>query len=238
MALTGKSLFFDFDGTLVDLADTPDAVIVDTALIQLLERLSARAPGRIAIISGRSIDQLDGMLGAFAAGVAIAGSHGADLRIPGIPHLPATPPAMLAEAAATLRPFAETHGLLLESKSHGVALHYRLAPAMEPAAIARAEEIAASTGLTLQRGKMMVELRAPGDKGRAIRLLLATPAMANTTPFFFGDDVTDEPGFAAAAAAHGAGILIGETRASAATYHLPDVASLRAWMAATLEIAE
>lgn len=238
MALSGKSLFFDFDGTLVDLADTPDAVIVDAALIDLLERLAARLPGRMAIISGRAIDQLDRMLGAFAADVAIAGSHGADLRVPGIPHVPAGKPAMLADATAAMRTFADSYGLLLESKSHGVALHYRLAPAMEPVALATAEEIATRTGLTLQHGKMMVELRAPGDKGRAIATLLATPAMAGTAPLFFGDDLTDEAGFAAAASAGGAGILIGEMRTSAALYRLPDVAALRAWMAATLEIAE
>jgi trehalose 6-phosphate phosphatase len=77
---------------------------------------------------------------------------------------------------------------------------------------------------------MMVELRAPGDKGRALTALLQTPAMAGTTPLFFGDDVTDEDGFAAAAAAGGAGVLVGPPRETAATYRLPDPDAVRRWI--------
>ncbi|MET0269201.1 MAG: trehalose-phosphatase [Sphingomonas sp.] len=235
--VAGVSLFFDFDGTLVDLAPTPDAVVVDAALLDVLARHAARAPGRVAIVSGRSIAQLDSLLGAFAGMIAVAGSHGADLRVPGVRYAPAGRPPVLDKAIAAIDAFASPRGLLVERKSHGVALHFRRTPAAAADAITAMETIAARTGLFLQHGKMMVELRAPGDKGRAIEALLTTPAMAGTTPLFFGDDVTDEDGFAAAAAAGGAGVLVGEARGTAALYRLPNVAALHAWMATTLETA-
>lgn len=235
--IAGASLFFDFDGTLVDLAPTPGAVVVAPALIDLLIRHAARAPGRVAIVSGRSIAQLDALLGAFAGTVAVAGSHGADLRVPGMERRHVERPPALDEAAGAFDAFADPRGLLVERKSHGVALHFRAAPDAASAAAALAGAIATRTGLVLQHGKMMVELRAAGDKGRAIAALLATPAMAGTTPLFFGDDVTDEDGFAAAAAAGGAGVLVGEPRPTAARHRLPDVAALHAWMATTLETA-
>jgi len=101
--------------------------------------------------------------------------------------------------------------------------------------VATGEALAAQFGVTLQRGKMMIELRSAGDKGKAITALLATPAMAGTRPLFFGDDVTDEDGFVAAADAGGAGVLIGEPRATAALYRLNDVSALHAWIVQALE---
>jgi trehalose 6-phosphate phosphatase len=235
MALDNVSLFFDFDGTLVDLAATPDAVVVDPTLLEKLDTLAERFPGRVAIISGRSIKQLDAMLGRHAHLFAVAGSHGAERRTPEDGHVAAERPASLEAAAESFRTFADVNGLVYEAKSLGVGLHYRMAPEFEPEAVRLAESLAATHGLTLQRGKMMVELRSPGDKGGALRELIATPAMAGSTPFFFGDDITDEDGFEAARDLGGAGILIGELRPTAATYRLGDVAALRGWIAAILE---
>ena len=229
------SLFFDFDGTLVDLAATPDAVIVDPALLEALDDLAERLPGRVAIISGRSIDQLDAMLGRHAHMFAVAGSHGAERRTPGDGHIAAERPASLEAAADALRAFADANGLVYEAKSLGAGLHYRMAPELEPDAVRIAEHLAATHGLTLQRGKMMVELRTPGDKGAALRELIGAPTMAGSIPYFFGDDVTDEDGFEAARDLGGAGILIGELRPTAATYRLDDVAALRRWIDGILE---
>ncbi|MEG8017726.1 trehalose-phosphatase [Sphingomonas sp. LR55] len=235
VALDNVSLFFDFDGTLVDLAATPDAVLVDQSLLDRLDMLAERFPGRVAIISGRSITQLDAMLGRHAQLFAVAGSHGAERRTPEDGHIAADRPASLEAAADALRAFADANGLVYEAKSLGAGLHYRMAPDFEPDAVRLAEDLATTHGLTLQRGKMMVELRTPGDKGAALRVLIAAPTMAGSIPYFFGDDVTDEDGFEAARALGGAGILIGEPRATAAAYRLNDVAALRDWIAAILE---
>jgi len=232
--LEGVSLFLDFDGTLVDLAPTPDAVTVTPALLAALGALADRLPGRIAIVSGRSLDQIDGLLGPFARGIAVAGSHGAEQRHGGADPVVPAAPAGLAHAARELADYAERSGLVLERKTLGVALHYRQQPSMEAAAVAAATALAERHGLVLQRGKMMVELRTDGDKGRAIAALLASRAMADTRPLFFGDDLTDEDGFVTAAAAGGAGVLVGEPRPTAARYRLPDVAAVMAWIDAAL----
>lgn len=233
--LDDVSLFFDFDGTLVELAPTPDAVVVGEALLATLGALAARLPGRVAVVSGRSIAQLDDLLGAFVRGVAVAGSHGAERRAPGAVAVETARSEALGHAIAELAAFAEAHGLLAEHKTLGLAIHYRQCPDKEGAALDAAAAIAAHHGVVLQRGKMMVELRAEGDKGQALAAFLASPAMAGTRPLFFGDDVTDEEGFAAAARAGGAGVLVGDPRPTAARYRLAGVAAVTAWIEAVLE---
>ncbi len=228
--LAAASLFLDFDGTLVDLVDRPDQVNADPDLRALLARLARALPGRIAIVSGRSIAQLDAMLGDAASGIALAGSHGAESRVDG-EHETAASPAALDAVAARMDAFAATRpGLVVERKSLGVALHHRLAPEHETDALGLARALAAEHGLVLQRGKMMGEVRAGGDKGRAVTRLAAGAAMAGFPPLVFGDDVTDEAGFAAAVALGGAGVLVGEPRETQAIYALPDVAAIRSWL--------
>jgi trehalose 6-phosphate phosphatase len=232
--LDGISLFLDFDGTLVEIAASPDAVIVPSTLIAVLEALAERLPGRVAIVSGRSLAQIDALLGGFTQRIAMAGSHGAELRGPGISPAASAPPAILGDVADALDAVAVANGLLVERKTLGVALHYRQAPHFEEAAVAVAEDLATRHGLVLQRGKMMVELRADGDKGRAVTALLGSQAMAGTRPIFFGDDVTDEDGFVAAAAAGGAGVLVGPIRPTAARHRVADVTAVLAWARAAL----
>ncbi len=232
------SLFLDFDGTLVDLADNPEGVHVDSVLADRLDALAAHMPGRIAIVSGRSIAQLDALFGPQAQHFTVAGSHGAERRSPEDGHVQPDKPDHLATATEEMRRVAEANDLYFETKSFGAGLHYRRNPDAEPLALREATAIAERHGLTLQPGKMMVEIRLPGDKGQAIETLMQTPAMRGTVPIFFGDDVTDEDGFVAAAALGGAGVLVGPMRETAALYRLPDVAAVHQWLARALENAE
>ncbi len=232
------SLFLDFDGTLVELADNPEAVHVSAALADRLDALAAHMPGRLAIVSGRSIAQLDALFGPQAQHFTLAGSHGAERRTPEDGHSQPERPAHLATATEEMQAVAQAHDLYFETKSFGAGLHYRRNPDAEPLALREAAAIAERHGLTLQPGKMMVEVRLPGDKGQAIETLMETPAMRGTVPIFLGDDVTDEDGFAAAAALGGAGVLVGPMRETAAHYRLPDVAAVHQWLARALENAE
>lgn len=230
--LTGASLFLDFDGTLVEIADTPDAVTVDPAVPPLLERLSERLEGRVAIVSGRPVREVRALLS--PALLAVAGSHGLEIAAAdGSIHAPERPRALDAALAAA-GALAERHpGVLVEDKPFGVGLHYRRAPAAAADADRLAQELAAAHGLSLQRGKMVVELRLPGrDKGSAVEALMAEPERRHTRPVFMGDDVTDEAGFAAARALDGAGVLVGPPRNTAATYRLDDVAAALSWLEA------
>ncbi|MGF7148765.1 trehalose 6-phosphate phosphatase [Sphingomonas zeicaulis] len=228
--LTGASLLLDFDGTLVEIAPTPDSVSVDDPLRQTLACLDQAFGGRVALISGRAVSELQRLIGVET--LAVAGSHGLELywgdgRIEA-PERPAT----LTTAEKAMDGFAASRpGVLVERKPLGVGLHFRLAPDAAEEAAELAHDLAARTGLKLQTGKMMFELRAAGaDKGSALHRLMASPGMKGSLPVFLGDDDTDEPGFVAAEALGGAGVLVGPPRATNARYHLADVAAVRVWL--------
>lgn len=217
---------------MVELADTPDAIRVPEDLEALLARLAARLEGRLAIVSGRAVADLLHHLGDI--GVAISGSHGLELRLSTGAELPLAVSADLTDARASAAAFAAAHpGLLLEEKPLGLAMHYRARPATEGEVARFMDELAATTGLVIQRGKMVVELRPSGfDKGDAIRRLMTEPEFVGATPLFLGDDVTDEDGFEAAAELSGGGVLVGAERGTAARWRLDDVSAASAWLRA------
>ena len=228
--LRGGALFLDFDGTLVDLAPTPDGVAVDDQLRALLAKLAGRLEGRIAIVSGRSIDDIQRMFG--VTDFAISGSHGAEVRWPDGRGSAPQPPEWLAEARERMEALARgREGVIVETKPFGAALHYRLSPDAEEACRTLCLALAAKPDVQLQRGKMMFEVRVAGcDKGSAVRGMMNDPALAGARPVFIGDDVTDEDAFEAVAALGGAGILVGPERPTAAHYRLDSVAATRAWL--------
>ena len=227
--LEGASLFLDFDGTLVDFVIDPDKAMADDRLRGLLERLADRLAGRLAILSGRSLDELTQRLR--LGPVPMAGSHGLERR--SSDGLVTRPPksAGLAIATDAARRFAEENGLLLEPKAAGVAIHYRSVTGAEAEVEAFAHSLADRTGLDLQRGKCVRELRVPGaDKGDAVRAFMAEPPFASGSPVVMGDDLTDEHAFQAAAQLGGRGVLIGDARPSAAQFRLPTVDSTLAFL--------
>jgi trehalose 6-phosphate phosphatase len=233
--LDGAALFLDFDGTLVELADTPDSIRVPGGLNDLLGRLSARLGGRIALVSGRPIADLDLYVGQTA--IACSGSHGLELRLAGGGGRTAEAPDGLEQAQRSVADFAAARpGLLAENKPAGVALHYRLAPDLAADVELFMADVAERTGLEIQRGKMVAELRPAGpDKGTALRELMAEPSFAGARPVFVGDDLTDEHAFAAAAAMGGAGILVGPPRPTAASWRLAGVPEVGLWLDRSLE---
>ena len=233
-SLEGAALFLDFDGTLVELAETPDAIRVPPSLAPLLDRLRNRLGGRLAIVSGRSIADLERHLP--CPGVAVAGSHGLELRLANGVSLPLSVPAGLEDARAEIDRFAAgQQGLIVESKPLGIAVHYRLAPQQEKGVFAFMTEVAQRQGLLLQRGKMVVELRPRGaHKGDALKALMMEPRFMGARPLFVGDDLTDEHAFAAAAELGGAGILVGPPRETAAHYRLASVNAVAGWLGAAL----
>lgn len=201
----------------------------------MLEQLAERLGGRLAIVSGRSIAQMDMILGPMAQALALSGSHGNEHRWRGIAAHPIRP-RELDEASARFRDFADAHeGVLVEDKSFGAALHYRMAPALEPEAQMLAATLADTLQLQLQPGKMMVELRMPGgDKGKAVHKLMARPPMAGTRPIFLGDDETDEAGFIAVQALGGLGVIVGTRAPTTARQRLTDPPAVHRWLEALI----
>lgn len=229
IAQRATALFLDFDGTLVDIAPTPDAIHVPDGLARRIDELAGRLAGRLALVSGRGIADLERHLGPLP--VACAGSHGADLRSAEGKGLGVSARPLPRELVDEVREFAQHHGLFHETKPHGAALHWRRRPEVEQTAIAFAERLADEHHLTVKRGKGIAELVAPGaDKGTAVRTFLGREPFSGACPIFVGDDVTDEDGFAAARALGGLAIAVGEREADQADYALADVAAVHHWL--------
>lgn len=206
------ALFLDFDGTLVEIAPSPDDVHVDRRLPAALDTLRQRLGGALALVSGRPVALLDEMMAPYRFDAA--GLHGAQIRLGGEEAPLAEPSEALHAATRAMVRFANAHvGVIVEDKRQSVALHWRLAPALEAEALALMEAVAAEIGpsMRLQRGKSVAELvPATASKGGAIAWLLQQAAYAGRQPVFIGDDITDEDGFAAVNDAFGLSIRIGE----------------------------
>lgn len=229
------ALLLDLDGTLTPIRERPGDVLVDQRMLDLLRRLADRLDGRLAVVSGRSVEELRRLLPGLP--LCLAGIHGLERCRPGAPVVRAAPSAGLDHARSELAAFAAANpGLLLEDKGLGIALHYRQAPELEAAARATARAIAARHELLAQTGKMVIEVRSGGaDKGSAIATFMAEPPFVGSRPLFVGDDDTDEAGFVQASKLGGYGILVGAPRPTAARFGLADVAAVEAWLAASLE---
>jgi trehalose 6-phosphate phosphatase len=230
--LEGTALFLDFDGTLIELAEAPDAIEVPPRLGLLLRRLRDRLGGRLAIVSGRALAELQRYVP--ASDIAFSGSHGLELQLADGTRLPLDQPPGLEDVRERVRGFAgERPGLLVEDKPVGVALHYRQAPGEARPVADFMERLAREERLVVQRGNMVVELRPPGaDKGDAVRAFMREPLFRGARPVFVGDDLTDEHAFAAAAKLGGAGILVGPARETVAGYRLPSVSAVADWLEA------
>lgn len=223
------ALFLDFDGTLVDIAPTPDAVYVSPELRDALLTLRERLSGALALISGRQIATLDHHMAParFDAG----GLHGLELRLGGKMRAQAASHRSQLDRIADLleKRLVAWPGALVEDKTQSLAVHWRQAPEAAATISELLEEIAVTLGpdFRLQRGKAVAEiLPARADKGSAIDALLQEPPYLGRTPIFFGDDVTDEDGFRIVNARGGYSVNVGQPK-SAATFYLPDAHAVR-----------
>jgi trehalose 6-phosphate phosphatase len=232
------ALFVDVDGTLLDIAARPEAVIVDSSLPQTLQRLHARLGGALAPLSGRPLRDVDALLGLEHA--AAAGLHGAELRGPGGDAL--AKPVLHAEldAARTraVEAAAAMPGMFVEDKGAAIALHYRAVPDSEidVRRVAIGMLDLAGPDYELLQGKFVIELKPKNaDKGSALATLMGIAPFAGRTPWMIGDDLTDEDAFAQANALGGVSIIVGPRRPTLARHALAGPAAARAWMTALLD---
>jgi trehalose 6-phosphate phosphatase len=225
------ALFLDLDGTVAPFASRPELVGPIARRTATVSGAAAALGGRLAVISGRPLADIDRILD--GAATAAAGVHGLERRSAAGVVQRAEPDPSVAQAAGVFQGLAEAEpGLLVEDKGLSVALHYRNAP--EAAAIAEAAgvRLAKRLGLQLQRGDCVVELRTPGaDKGDAVRAFMAEAPFQGAQPIFVGDDLTDEAGFAAAEDLGGYGVRVGSPeRPTAARYTLTDIEAVLVWL--------
>ncbi|MFL6549291.1 MAG: trehalose-phosphatase [Povalibacter sp.] len=235
-SVSNLALFLDVDGTLLDIAPTPESVVVSEQIKHLLDALCSRLDGALALVSGRSIRTLDTLFDPLR--FAAAGIHGCERReASGCILRPEVDVARVAAVRDELTAWTLRHpGTLLEDKGYALALHYRLAPEFEVAALSEAESaLGVLATHELQRGKFVFEIRPSGySKGGAIEAFMREQPFRGRQPLFIGDDVTDEAGFESVNLLQGISVRVGDFSSTAARYRLPNVQEVIRWLGALL----
>lgn len=235
-------LFLDFDGTLVDLREHPQQVTVPVRLANLLQALLETFGGAVAIVSGRSLEDLDGLLAPLA--MPLAGIHGLERRdAAGRLHRDEGAERALDAVRAAVGEFVARHdGLFWEDKGAAFAVHFRRAPALESElrGFLEAQRERLDEDFHVQAGKSVFELKPHGrDKGRAVDAFMQEPPFAGRVPVFIGDDVTDEDAFHTVNAAGGHSILVAPAgSASAAAWRVDSVEDAIGWLEELVEILD
>jgi trehalose 6-phosphate phosphatase len=207
------AFLLDIDGTLLDIALTPHDVQVPSALRKTLAKLQEHTGGAIALVSGRSLSDIDLIFAPLK--LSAVGGHGAEIRVDPLSTVNGARALFLHKKTrnqlADVADMAE--GIIMEDKGYSVALHYRLAPhkqrAIEDSVAAICGELPAGS-VEILPGKSVIEIKKSGfNKGTALRDLMAHPPFAGRKPIFVGDDVTDEAAFAAVPEFDGMAISVG-----------------------------
>jgi trehalose 6-phosphate phosphatase len=232
------AVLLDIDGTLLDLAPTPREVWVPPGLAKTLHRLLERTDGALALVSGRSLNDIDLI---FAPDQFPAvGGHGAEMRIRGDAEaVAASAPPMDKELKRRLAAIAKlSPGILLEDKGYSLALHYRLAPHAEKAIYEAVSLIRAdlpSAPIEVLPGKCVCEIKHAGfDKASGVRELMTQAPFKGRRPFFIGDDVTDESVFAIMPDMDGLAFSVGR-RATGVAGHFDAPGDVREFLAHLLD---
>jgi trehalose 6-phosphate phosphatase len=225
------AFLLDIDGTLLDMAPSPQQVWVPPTLRQTLDRLDAMTGGAVALVSGRPIHDIDLIFSPLQ--LPAIGCHGAEFRpIPGSP-----PQIRASRLSATLKRklaiLAELGpGILIEDKGYSLALHYRLAPDKGPELQAAVTAICADVtdAVDILPGKFVIEIKPAGvNKGTAVCELMQHAPFADRSPIFIGDDTTDEPVFGVISKFGGLGFSVGRINAEV-NGHFDKPESVRSWL--------
>src|SRR6266478_4513528 len=236
--LSESAILLDIDGTLLDLAPTPREVWVPPGLAKTLNRLLARTSGAMALVSGRSLNDIDLI---FAPDQFPAvGGHGAEMRIePDSESVDAHAPPLDKELKRRLAAIAKlSPGILLEDKGYSLALHYRLAPHAEKAIYEAVSLIRAdlpNAPIEVLPGKCVCEIKHSGfNKATGVLELMTHEPFRGRRPIFIGDDVTDETVFAIMPDLDGLAFSVGR-RAQGVADHFDEPRDVREWLARLLD---
>jgi trehalose 6-phosphate phosphatase len=225
------ALLLDFDGTIVDIAPTPESVEVPLSLRRALARLSERSGGAVALISGRSVADLDRFFAPMR--LPIVGVHGAELRLLNGAATEKRDPALLEQRLRRALAALEGAGVVVEDKGSSVALHYRLVPERAGLIRAAVDEICAQTWdppIEILPGKAVIEIKHAGfSKATGVRELMTHAPFRGRRPVFIGDDTTDETVFPILPELGGFGFSVGREIAGL-TGHFDAPADVRAWL--------
>jgi trehalose 6-phosphate phosphatase len=231
------ALFLDFDGTLVPIAPRPQDVQVPDWVVPTLGRLQTHLDGALAIVSGRPLATLDGLLRPLR--LPAAGVHGVERRLTN--HRVRVHAAALPEAARrTAQALAAQHpGVLVEFKPGGLAVHYRAVPEAAAACdAALAQALDGADGWELMHGHCVSEVKQRRvSKAAVVRAFIAESVFAGRVPVFVGDDSTDETGIAVVQSQGGYGVKVG-SGSSEAHHRLADPEAVGRWLRVSLDEAD
>jgi trehalose 6-phosphate phosphatase len=227
------AFLLDVDGTIIDIAPTPEDVHVPESLKRTLARLQSDTHGAVALVSGRELATLDLLFAPLA--LAGVGCHGAEWRIqPDEPIAIRSQPLSPEIKHAFLSAIEDTKRIRIEDKSYTLAFHYRRAPELGAELEAQLDQaiLPYASELRLLHGKLVFEVKPHGfDKGEAVCALMQRRPFKGRRPVFLGDDTTDQDAFTAVRQLNGIGISVGRPMADA-QYMLPDPQAARDWLAA------
>ncbi|MES2304270.1 MAG: trehalose-phosphatase [Gemmatimonadota bacterium] len=240
LATEDRAYFLDIDGTLLEMAASPGLVRVDRDVRDAIEQLLQSAGGAVALISGRTIADIDHLFPSHR--VAVAGQHGAERRdASGVRTTPRAPSRLWEEVRTQLRAVAARHpGLTVEDKGMSLALHYRRATSLASFAhqFMKLLQLELGPDFMTQRGKRVIELKPAGtDKGAAIVAFMSEAPFAGRVPVFLGDDATDEYGFDVVNGLAGVSVKVG-AGATIARWRLEDVSAVREWLEREIQVTE
>jgi trehalose 6-phosphate phosphatase len=236
--LSECALLLDIDGTLLDFAPTPREVWVPPGLAKTLNRLLERTSGALALVSGRSLNDID-LIFAPAEFPAVGG-HGAEMRLSGEGEaVAAHAPPLDKDLKKRLAAIAQlSPGILLEDKGYSLALHYRLAPHAEKAIYEAVSLIRAdlpNAPIEVLPGKSVCEIKHSGfTKATGVRELMTHQPFRGRRPVFIGDDVTDETVFAIMPEFGGQAFSVGR-RAHGVAGHFDEPRDVREWLSHLLD---
>jgi trehalose 6-phosphate phosphatase len=231
------ALFLDFDGTLVPTAPRPQDVRVPGWVVPILRQLQQRLDGALALVSGRPLSDLDGLVRPLH--LPAVGVHGVERRLSdGRTRIKsAEVPSMARQATEVLA--QRNPGLLVEPKPGALAVHFRACPELEPLCLLllRAALLGAEHWEVL-RGRCVAEVKPRHtSRGRAVAAFLTEPAFSGHVPVYVGCNDADEDGIAVAQKHGGFGVRVGPG-ATCARYHLEDPHAVRRWLGASSDARE
>jgi trehalose 6-phosphate phosphatase len=239
-------LFLDYDGTLAEFAPTPDQIIFDSQLNDLMARLVKHASClRVVVLSGRTLEQIARLLP--IRGILLAGTYGVEYqdwsgaRFQALDYQ-ASRPLLEQVKRAWIEIIADSPGYFIEDKAAALALHARHAEPIGSVEILRrakeaAEAITAGATLQVSTGFLFLET-APGlaQKGQAVTLLLKRHPCPGCGCVYVGDDEKDEDAFRVINQLGGITIVVTrQGRSSRARYRLGDPTQVRRWLSALVD---
>jgi trehalose 6-phosphate phosphatase len=227
------AILLDVDGTIVDLAPTPADIHVPSSLLETLRLLNEKTMGATALVSGRTLRDIDQIFAPLR--LAVIGGHGAELRLAADASVQREPvgdvdPA-IKRALSTIA--HESSGILFEDKGYSLALHYRLVPEqgrfLRAAVAAICAQVPAQE-LEILDGACVIEIKHKGySKGSAVLELMTHPPFAGRRPVFIGDDTTDRTAFAVMPRFAGLAISV-RSRAPGVDFHFETPHQVRVWL--------